>query len=416
MLKKTLLTFGAGFSLFLLWFAVSDYRAAGPIAMENLRGLALSLAAAIENSVQQDPSFKSLTGFHPSDIAFFAIIDRKGIIRFHSNSDLIGTSTHDPNVAGVVQNKSIYESRVVLGTGEYAYELDAPLYIRGEVLALRLTLHTYRADVVVRHASLNLVLLVSLLVTGWILSIILYRFAQREERHQLEMVRRENLARLGEMGAMLAHEVRNPLAGIKGFAQVIEKKPAEERNRKFAQSIVTEVLRLETLVSDLLAYARNDRFAMSAVDLKELIDHTVSLVRPEADQLLVSVKNECPEGLWIMGNRDRLGQLLLNLAKNAIQAMPDGGLLRFAADTTSRDVIINISDTGQGISQENLARIFEPFFTTKARGTGLGLPLCKKIVGEHNGTISVESKAGLGTAISIALPLLKGDYSDGSRR
>jgi two-component system sensor histidine kinase HydH len=415
MLKKTLLTFGAGLSLFLLWFAVSDYRAAGPIAMENLRGLALTLAAAVENSVQQDPSFASLSRFHPPDVAFLAIIDRKGIIRFHSNADLIGTATHDPNVAVIVQNRSTYESRVVLGTGESAFELVTPLYIRGEVLLLRLTLHTFRADVVIRRASLNSVLLVALLVTGWVLSIILYRFAQREERHQLEMVQQENLARLGEMGAMLAHEIRNPLAGIKGFAQVIEKKPSEERNSKFAQRIVTEVLRLETLVSDLLAYARSDRFTTSTVDLKELIDHTVALVRPEADQLRVSVKNDFPAGLRTMGNQDRLGQLLLNLAKNALQAMPDGGLLRISAGTIGRDVIIIISDTGLGISKEDVARIFEPFFTTKARGTGLGLPLCKKIVEEHNGTISVASNAGRGTKISISLPLLTGNYSGGSR-
>ncbi len=409
MLKKALIIFGSIISLFLLWFALSDYRAAGPIAAENLRGLALTLTEAIENSAQQDPMFKSLAGFHPPDVAFFAIIDRKGTLRFHSNPDLIGSSTDDHKALEVLRDKSIYESRVALGTGEKAYEFYTPLFLSNEVLVLRLTLHTYRADSVVRRARLDLALIVSLLVAGWFLTIVLFRFARREELHQLEMTQRENLARLGEMGAMLAHEIRNPLAGIKGYAQVIGKKPAEERNKQFAERIVAEVLRLESLVNDLLAYARSDRYEMAEVDPKELIDQTVSLVRHEAEQLSVSVTNECPEGLRIVGNQDRLGQVLLNLAKNALQAMPDGGLLIFSANKTGRDVKVIISDSGEGISAENMKSIFEPFFTTRARGTGLGLALCKKIVGEHNGTISMESSTGKGTVVSIRFPdLIRG--------
>jgi two-component system sensor histidine kinase HydH len=412
MLKKILFIFGAIISLFLLWFALSDYRASGPIAAENLRGLALSLTESIENSVLQDPSFKPLAGFHPSDVAFFAIIDRKGINRFHSNSDLIGTSTKDQLALAVLRDKSIYESRVTLGTGEQVYEFYAPLLISNEVLVLRLTLHTYRADSVVRRASFNLILILSLLVVGWILTIVLFRFAKREELHQLEMAQRENLARIGEMGAMLAHEIRNPLAGIKGYAQVIGKKPVEERNSEFAEKIVIEVRRLETLVNDLLAYARSDEYEMTAADPKELIDQAIFLVSHEAEQLSVSVTNDCPVGLRIIANRDRLGQVLLNLAKNALQAMPDGGLLRFSADKSGREVKINISDSGQGISGENMARIFEPFFTTKARGTGLGLALCKKIVTGHNGAISVESSVGKGTIVSILFP----GFTRGGRR
>lgn len=404
MLKKALLIFGSIVSLFLLWFALSDYRAAGPIAAENLRGLALTLTEAISNSVLQDPSFKPLTGFHPPDVAFFAIIDRKGIIRFHSNADLIGTSTDDQKALEVLRDKSIYESRVILGTGERAYEFYAPLFIRNEVLVLQLTLHTFRADSVVRRARLNLVLIVSLLIVGWILTTVLLRFATREELHQQEMTQRESLVRLGEMGAMLAHEIRNPLAGIKGYAQVIGKKPIESRNREFAEKIVTEVRRLESLVNDLLAYARSDRYEMAEIELKELIDQTISLISHESEQISISVTNECHEGLRIIGNRDKLGQVLLNLAKNALQAMPDGGQLRFTANRTGRDVKIDISDSGQGISREDLTRIYEPFFTTRARGTGLGLALCKKVVGEHNGTISVESCVGKGTVVSIKFP------------
>jgi two-component system, NtrC family, sensor histidine kinase HydH len=401
MLKKTLFIFGSIISLFLLWFALKDYRAAGPIAAENLRGLALTLTEAIENSVQLDPSFTSLSRFHPSDLAFYAIVDREGIYRFHSNPDLIGIAVDDPKAEAVIKNKAIYEKRILLGTGEIAYEFYSPIFIRNEILVLQLTLHTFRADSVVRRAKLNLVLIVTLIFAGWILALVIARFAQREERHQREMMHREHLAMLGEMGAILAHEIRNPLAGIKGSAQVISKKPTDSRNEQFAENIVTEVRRLESLVNDLLVYSRRDRYLLTVLDPKELIDHTISLIYQEAAQLSVSITNECPEGLKVSGNRDKLGQVLLNLAMNALQAMPSGGLLCFSVEKKRRSLKIVLSDSGQGIRNEDMSRIFEPFFTTKARGTGLGLALCKKIIEEHNGTISIESTVGKGTTVSI---------------
>jgi two-component system sensor histidine kinase HydH len=404
MLNRVLLLAGIGTSLFLVWFAVGNYRASRPIAEENLRGLALSLASAIENIGGGDPSLAALAGFHPADIAFFAIIDRGGIYRFHSNPDLIGTPAESDTFKGVLASKEVAEARVTLGTGEKAYEFYAPLRLPGETDVLRLGLHTYRADAVVRRAEYNMALLLALLAAGWILGVVLYRFAAREERHQLEMARRERLAQLGEMGAMLAHEIRNPLAGIKGYAQLIGKKPQEARNAGFAERIVTETQRLENLVNDLLAYAGVGSFPTVPVDPCALIAHTAALVRAEAQEQHVAVTSDCREGLQVSGNKDRLGQVLLNLAKNALQAMPDGGSLRIAATAAGKGVTLTVSDTGHGISAEHMARIFEPFFTTKARGTGLGLALCKKIIEEHAGKIAVVSAPGEGTTVSITLP------------
>ncbi|HEY6873911.1 MAG TPA: ATP-binding protein [Geobacteraceae bacterium] len=404
MLNRIVLLAGIGISLFLVWFAVGNYRASRPIAEENLRGLALSITSAIENIAVGDPSLKSLAEFHPADIAFFAIIDRRGLYRFHSNADLIGTPAESTAFRGVLASKAVSERRVTLGTGEKAYEFYAPLHLARETLVLRLILHTYRADAVVRRAEYNMAVLLALLAAGWIFGVILYRFAVREERHQLDMARRERLARLGEMGAMLAHEIRNPLAGIKGYAQVIGKKPREERNAGFAERIVAEALRLENLVNDLLAYAGSGSFPMTAVDAAGLIAHAVALVRAEAEQQQVEVFSECSGELAVFGNRDRLEQVLLNLAKNAVQAMPEGGSLRITAAASGKGVILTVSDSGQGIGPDDMPRIFEPFFTTKARGTGLGLALCKKIVQEHGGTIEVASAPGKGTSVAVTLP------------
>ncbi|GAC1472084.1 MAG: hypothetical protein PVSMB11_07750 [Desulfuromonadaceae bacterium] len=237
------------------------------------------------------------------------------------------------------------------------------------------------------------------------MALTLYRFTRREEQHQLEMARRESLAQLGEMGAMLAHEIRNPLAGIKGYAQVIEKKPQDERNGGFAQRIVTETLRLETLVNDLLSYAKSDRESMATLNLTTLVSHVAVLLRQEAEHLQIKIICEYQEDIPIYGNRDRLAQVVLNVVKNAIQAMPDGGTVRITAAVAGRLATIRVDDNGHGISQEEMSRIFKPFFTTKARGTGLGLALCRKIVEEHDGKIAVQSAVGQGTSVSIIIPI-----------
>lgn len=404
MIKRIILLTGIGISAILIWFAMGNYRTSRPLAEENLRGLALILTSAIENIAVRDPSLKSLGGFHPPDIAFFAIIDRQGVYRFHSNPDLIGSPAENDAYKGILASKTISERRVTLGTGERAYEFYTPLYLPGETDVLRLTLHTYRSDAVIRRAEYNMAVLLALLALEWVLGIVLYRYAVREERHRIDMARRERLAQIGEMGAMLAHEIRNPLAGIKGFAQIIEKKPLEPRNAGFAHRIVAEVLRLESLVNDLLAYAGSDSAPHTPVPLCELIAYVASLIRQEAGAQKVTLGSDCREGLRVVGNRDRLSQLLLNLVKNALQAMPDGGSLRIGAEISGKSVMLAVSDTGHGMSTETINRVFEPFFTTKARGTGLGLALCKKIAEEHNGKISVRSEVGKGTTFTVILP------------
>jgi two-component system, NtrC family, sensor histidine kinase HydH len=402
-MRKLLLLGAILFSVILTWFAISNYSGARPIAEENLRGLALSLTTAIENIAVHDPSLHNLVAFQTHEIAFFAILDRNGTYRFHSNPDLIGKPAQGANPLTTIREGATTEERITLRTGENAFQFNAPLYLPGETLALRLTLHTYRADAVIRRARLNMMVLFALLAGGWVLALALYRLTRREEQHVLEMTRRESLAQLGEMGAMLAHEIRNPLAGIKGYAQVIEKKPMEERNGRFAGRIVVETQRLEALVSNLLDYARNDPEAMAAVDLGEVICHAAELLQPDAEKSRVTINCQCPVGLQAMGNRDRLCQVVLNLGKNAIQAMPEGGTLLLTAEASGRLVTVTVTDDGRGIGAQELPKIFQPFFTTKAKGTGLGLALCKKIIEEHGGSMKVQSTLGAGTAVSLTL-------------
>lgn len=391
-------------SAVLIWFTANNYLSARPIAEENLHGLALSLTSAIENISLHDSSLRNLDTFKSQDIAFFAMIDRKGMYRYHTNPDLIGTEIQGTLPLPTLQDGTISNKRITLRTGEIAFEFNAPIYLPQETLALQLTLHTFRADTVIRRAKLSMLVLLSLLAAEWILSLALYRFTRREEQHNLDMAHRESLAQLGEMGAMLAHEIRNPLAGIKGYAQVIGKKPQDERNDGFAQLIVTETQRLETLVNELLAFVRSNHEALTIINLGEFVAYCAELLRSEAKQYNIKIICTCSDGILINGNRDRLSQVLLNVGKNAIQAMPEGGTLKIIATIDGKHSKICVSDDGHGINQDDLVRIFEPFFTTKARGTGLGLALCKKIVEEHGGTITVQSAFEQGTSVSITIP------------
>ena len=404
-MQRTRLLLGAVVSALLVWFAVDNYVRSKPIAEENLRGLALSLALAIEKIASSDDSFRTLSNFRTDDIAYYAIITGSGEYLFHSNADLIGTTIGGGTDFGTILSERIMtERRVTLGTGEQVFELSTPIELSHNRALLRLILHTYRADSVVRRARLNLLFMISLVAVGWVMAAILFRLGKREELLQREMIRRDNLAKLGEMGAVLAHEIRNPLAGIKGYAQVIEKRPNEPRNGNFAAQIITEVLRLEELVSELLLYASASSPAISDYYLDRVIEQAVAMVRHEAGQAGVHISVTCPEGVVLQGNSDRIGQILLNLAKNAVQAMPDGGDLVIEAREQKNVVHIAVRDTGIGIQEDEMQRIFEPFFTTKARGTGLGLSLCKKIAEEHGGDISVASAPGAGTTVALSLP------------
>jgi len=399
-----LIAAGAILSLLLAAFAVRNYRTAIPVAAESLRGLALSLTSAIESLAIRDPSLAILGRLHSRDIAYFTVFDRNGTRLFHTNPELVGSVVEDRRFLPVFEDDGFTESRVLLGTGEDIYELTTPLHLDGKILALRLALHAYRADAMVRRAKMGIVVVISLLAAGWVMGIFLYRAARRASLHRQEMANRERLAQLGTMGAILAHEVRNPLSGIKGYAQLLGEQLENEEEKTCTNLIVTEAQRLEGLVNDLLAYARQEPLVLAPVALSELLGHCVGLLERTAAIQGVTIEYGNSSDLTVNGDSDRLEQIFLNLLQNALQAMPEGGRLTVRARRCGRKVEIVVSDTGHGISPEERERIFEPFFTTRARGSGLGLAICRKFAEEMGGTIYVESTLGEGSTFRVVLP------------
>jgi signal transduction histidine kinase len=224
----------------------------------------------------------------------------------------------------------------------------------------------------------------------------------------------ERLAAIGEMAANLAHELKNPLITIGGFAgRLLKSLPAAAREHQYAETIVSEVSRLEKMLAEILAFSRKPTICFSRCDLKEIIQDCLSSCATTFEDHNISISftsNGSP--LTVSGDAHQLKQVFLNLILNACDAMLEGGQLSLTLETTSPDgkkVIATIEDTGGGIPKEMLPQIFNPFFTTKHHGTGLGLAISNRIVLNHFGSIEVQN-SGQGAIFTITLPLTK--YSD----
>jgi two-component system sensor histidine kinase HydH len=222
-----------------------------------------------------------------------------------------------------------------------------------------------------------------------------------------ELQRSERLAALGKMAAGVAHELRNPLSSIKGLAVLIKSQlTASGGGLETADILVKEVERLNRSIGELLDYARPGQLTRQATAIDDIIKKTVSLVQVDAECYKISIVLGLAEDLpQVQVDRDKLNQVLLNLLLNAIQAMPNGGILTVRTEHDSGMIAISIRDSGVGIPPENLQRVFDPYFTTKSNGTGLGLSLSAKIVEEHGGTMKISSIPNEYTEIRVMLPV-----------
>ena len=226
------------------------------------------------------------------------------------------------------------------------------------------------------------------------------------ERKRAEALLREQttLARLGEMAAVVAHEVKNPLAGIRGVLQVIgSRMPADSRDRAIVSDVQERLDVLNELLQDLLLFARPKEPKTAPVAVRPLIEDTVHQLKrdPGMFGVEVTVSGDSPT---VQADAGQLQRALLNLLINAGQAMQGAGRIAIGVQASNGACRITFQDTGPGIPADARERIFEPFFTTKHRGTGLGLPTSRRIVERHGGTLSLETPPEGGTVASIVLP------------
>lgn len=216
----------------------------------------------------------------------------------------------------------------------------------------------------------------------------------------------EKLSTLGEMSAVLAHEIRNPLGSIRGTAEILKDDfPPGSPKHEFIEIQIRETERLNNVVEDFLRMARQQPLDIKVCSISEELRTIIRLAENQAKAAGVKILMDFPvEDVWIKGDGEKLRQAFLNLIINAIQATPAGGSVNVELANNGSAPEIVFSDSGNGISEEALERIFEPFYTTKSDGTGLGLAITKKIIEGHGGSIDVRSEAGRGTKVSVRIP------------
>jgi PAS domain S-box-containing protein len=227
-----------------------------------------------------------------------------------------------------------------------------------------------------------------------------------------EMQQTRTMAALGEMSATVAHEIRNPLGAMGMWADLLEKDlPEDDPRRKTLGKIVEGLGRLNKIVSNLLVFTRPIKAEFRRVDIVRTVREIVDFVRIEIDRLERNITVDSPKlkvKIEVLADPEKIGQVILNLCLNAIQAMPEKGKLTVIIEDGGKGyAILTVRDTGSGIDSESLEKIFDPFFTTKENGTGLGLAIVNKYVESHSGYIDIASEPGKGTTIKVFIPLLK---------
>lgn len=249
-------------------------------------------------------------------------------------------------------------------------------------LELAIMNQTYREDLVTRMQAIE--------------------HAQFEQR----ISESEHLATIGQLAASLAHEIKNPLAGISGALQVLGSQlPRSHPHKEIIDEALSQIDRLDAAVKDLLIFARPKPPTTAPTNLSEVVAATLTLLREEPAFRRVQVRCDgLDEAHRALADATQMQQVVTNVLLNAAHACEDGGEIDIRIIPRQRAVLLTIEDKGIGMSPDVLSRAFEPFYTTKARGTGLGLSICKRIIEAHHGTLEIKSRVGWGTRVTIELP------------
>ena len=222
---------------------------------------------------------------------------------------------------------------------------------------------------------------------------------------QEQLVKAERLAAIGQVAAMVGHDLRNPLTGIKGAAYYLKTRPALKTDKKtmeMLELIEKDIEYSNKIITDLLEYSRDVHLELTEAAPRSVVSETLSLLEVPKNVETINLTQDEPR---IKVDIEKLNRVFINLIKNAIDAMPYGGKMTIKSTRTNDDVEFAFTDTGMGMTKEQMGKLWTPFFTTKAKGMGLGLPICKRIVEAHRGSIKVESMAGLGTTFTVTVPI-----------
>lgn len=229
---------------------------------------------------------------------------------------------------------------------------------------------------------------------------------RKQQDAQLQVERTQKLSLVGQIAAGVAHEIKNPLASIKGAADILTDRTTTEADREEFNGILrSEVKRIDATVSEFLEFARPKKTELRQLNYTETVRAGLRQIENQAKRSDITLQTNLTDHIQVDGDSEKLHQLLLNLVLNAIQASPAGATITVSLDRTDTGhARLRVKDEGEGIPEKVQPHLFEPFFTTKASGTGLGLAVVKAIVDDHRGEIAIDSRPGAGTEVRVTLP------------
>jgi two-component system sensor histidine kinase HydH len=352
---------------------------------------------------------------HQAGIESIALLDQDLTVVAHSNPERVGQRETDGALRAALESRRGSTGLVSRDGKAQIFEIVRPLALEGDRKGLvRIDLSTASMGRVWR-SQLFAAMVLGLAVLGLgILGLAAIFYTQHRHLAEVkvleaEVERRDRLSTLGNMAAAVAHEIRNPLNAISmGLQRLrVEFAPAEaDEYRRLLEVAQGEVRRLNTIVEEFLSLGRPLSLKPEPIQVTALLDEVVGLVEHEAQSAGIRIERQVSGDLPALhADRDRMNQVLLNLALNGIQAMPDGGALILGAAAADGTMTLTVEDTGPGISPDLLPRVFEPYVTTKTKGLGLGLTIARRIVEAHGGHIDVENKPDRGTRFRVMLPV-----------
>lgn len=347
-----------------------------------------------------------------------------GQVRIKPGEGITGRAAKQGRMVAVRDVTDDKRNKYIPITGEEEFHsiLSVPLKYREETVGV-INVQTRKPRAFQKNES-ELLKTIAHHVSGLIRNARLYESflaAKRElEEANERLIESEKMAALGRLSATLSHELRNPLAGLKGASQLLHRKLHDSESKQYVQLILDEVERLGVIVEDLINFARPKSLHYEQFDANSLIENSILLHSEDLVRQKIIVRKRLSKLPPLYADKSKFKQVVVNIILNAMDAMPEGGELIVSSSFTLREdcgmevASFQFRDTGQGIPDDVIAKVFEPFYTTKPTGVGLGLAVCKSIIEQHGGSIAIQSKkrtAGskrlesTGTLIMIEIPL-----------
>jgi len=242
------------------------------------------------------------------------------------------------------------------------------------------------------------------------ISVYIIEFIENHYNMEEELLRNEKAGIVNHIAASVAHEIRNPLTSVRGFIQLIERENVEAEKRDYYLKMCLEELdRAQNIITDYLTLARPEPEVVEKIRINDEVHYIVNVLNSYANfnqtEIISSRYDETYGELNISGDRSKLRQALINIGKNAIEAMPNGGVLEIHVNKVGRDAVVSFADTGTGMTQEQIKRLGTPYYSTKEKGTGLGTMVSFNIIKKMNGKIEINSEVGKGTLFKIVFPI-----------